>query len=406
MGHAATLPAQAARSTSNEASARVFESVWAEMERRYAWRILEREVHNPASAFAHLPYAWQDYDNRHAAAFREKHKLLELIAGARDDWEAILRLRHWAFMNLRDGQPSWGLGQGYAAETVDASLAGATFYCTYFAYVFVAAASACGFPARHLGIDNLRGPDEPGSHHGVADVWVNKYRKWVHVDPNYDHHYELDGVPLNAEELGQAWRRNQGQGIVGLVGLDRREVERPRAGIAGQHESACFYWHYIDTLNAVFNRGRLSWPDPVVFLVDEERKKNTWLQGRPPETYPHVRYKNGTFLTTERLADAYPDLNGTRFDLLEPGKVPYLARVVFAGSCVPNFSHHVARVDGGAPQVIKGIEFPWQLHLGENRVEFRAVNLAGHEGPPSRLAVHVERLPGREPGWPTKKSAN
>lgn len=405
MGTATTAQVQGVARPRAEQPGRVFETVWAELERRHAWRITEEEVHNPAIAFAHVPYAWQDFDNRHAAAFREKHGLMELIAGAADDWEAILRLRHWAFMNVRDGMPSWPLGQA-PAQIVDSSLQGATFYCTYFAYVFAAAAAACGFPARHLGIDVLRGPDEPGAHHGVADVWVNKFRKWVHLDPNYDHHYELDGVPLNAEEMGQAWRRNQGRGIVGLVGPGRHESERPRAGIAGKHESACFYWHYIDTLNAPFLRTNLAWPDPVVFLVDEERRRNVWLQGQPPNTYPHGRYQNGTFLTTERVADAYPDLNCTHFDVMEPGKVPNLARVVFGPTCVPNFSHYVARVDGGAPQVIRGIEFPWQLRAGANRVEFRAVNLAGHEGPPSRLALRVERESGKTPGWPTKRSPN
>ncbi len=408
MGAATSAPISSATVSHQETATgkRTFESAWAEMERRHAWRIVEEEVHNPPLAIARVPYAWQDFDNRHAAAFREKHGLLELIAGAADDWEAILRLRHWVFMNVRDGQPSWPLSGHEPSQIVDASLHGATFYCTYFAYAFAAAASACGFPARHLGIDVLRKANEPGAHHGVADVWVNKFRKWVHVDPNYDHHYELDGIPLNAEEIGQAWRRNQGRGIVGLVGPEKREVERPRAGIAGKHESACFYWHYIDTLNDFFHRKNLTWPEPVVFLVDEERKQNTWLQGNPPNTYPHKRYENGTFITTERVDDAYPDLNCTRFDLLPPEKVPYVARVVFGRTCVPNFSHYVARVDGSSPQPIRGIEFPWQLKLGANRVEFRAVNVAGREGPPSRLALHVERESAKTPGWPTKKSAN
>ena len=75
-----------------------------------------------------------------------------------------------------------------------------SYYCTHFAYAFVAAASSMGYPARHLGIDCEHSSDEGSTHHGVADVWVNCLRKWVALDPNYDAHLELDGVPLNAEE--------------------------------------------------------------------------------------------------------------------------------------------------------------------------------------------------------------
>ncbi len=379
---------------------RHFEETWSILETRHGWRITEEDVLNPDIKIANVPYAWQDYDNRHAKAFREKHQLEELIEDAASDWEAILRLRHWAFMNLRDGKPSFPIQGSRASEVVDASLSGATFYCTYFAHGFVAAATSVGFLARHLGVDGLRTSEERGTHHGVADVWVDSLRKWVHLDPNYDHHYELNGVPLSAEELGQCWRKNQGEGVKGYVGPERRETHRPRAGLPGKSETACFYWHYIDTLNDVFNRTGRGWPDPVVFLVDEERKKNTWLQGQPPDTFSHGRYSNGTFLQTERYEDAYPDMNCTKLEILKPQKVPYVARMTFGRTYVPNLSHHHARTNGGPIQVIRGEEYPWQLILGTNELEIRAVNLAGREGPPSRIRVRIEEDGSRKPTWP------
>lgn len=79
---------------------RVFEETWRALEKNLAWKVTELEVHNPEIGLAKLPYAWQDYDNRRAAEFRERHRLAEVVAGAADDWEAILRLRHWTFTHV------------------------------------------------------------------------------------------------------------------------------------------------------------------------------------------------------------------------------------------------------------------------------------------------------------------
>jgi len=377
---------------------RPYEDVWAENEKRHAWKIAIAEWHNPPVKEAKLPYAWQDYDNRHAAAFREKYRLQELIAGSADDWEAVLRLRHWAFTHVRDGNPSFPAEA--PEDIVSSSLAGATYYCTYFAYAFVAAANAVGFSARHLGIDCEHERGEASSHHGVADVWVNSLRKWVAVDPNYDYHYELNGVPLNAEEIGNLWRSRKGDGMSVFIGPERREVPRGRQSRVDKHESCGYYWCYIDSENDTFHRRRQNWPNPVVFLVDEERKRRKWYQGDKENSQEHGRYTNGSFITTERYADAYPDLNCVNLTLLPPTKIPYGCRVQFGNGCTPNFSHVLLREDGGAPFRVDGLEYPWRLHPGANSLEARLVNHAGLQGPPSRVVVRVDEDRSRQPEWP------
>jgi hypothetical protein len=77
-----------------------FEDVWQELEKRHAWNIRVAEWKNPKPAVSRMPFCWSDYDNRFAAAFRERYRLQEVIAGARDDWAAILRLGHWTFVNV------------------------------------------------------------------------------------------------------------------------------------------------------------------------------------------------------------------------------------------------------------------------------------------------------------------
>jgi hypothetical protein len=382
------------------AGTRAFEAVWNELERRHAWKISELEVDNKPVAVSRFPFVWQDYDNRRAVAFREKHRLAEVIAGASNDWEAILRLRHWTYTHMRDGTPSFVPPN--PAALVDASLSGATFWCTFFAYAFVAACGSMGIPARHLGIDCEHTADEGSTHHGISDVWSNHLRKWVAVDAHHDSHHEVDGVPLNAEEVGQHWRSHRGVGMKSLIGPTSREVPRARACVPSKHESCGYFWHYIDCEVDLLHQRNQPWPNPVILLVDEERKRQTWYQGPKGKSYKHGRYSDGSFLTTEKFGDAYPDLNCARLSLLEPTK-PYSCRVQFGGG-VPNFQHYVAIIDGESEVRIDGVEYPWRLHPGVNAIEVRAVNTAGVRGPASRIRIRIEDDPKRKPEWPSVPS--
>ena len=33
-------------------------------------------------------------------------------------------------------------------------------------------------------------------HHGINEIWSNKYNKWFLSDAKYNHHFEKDGIPL------------------------------------------------------------------------------------------------------------------------------------------------------------------------------------------------------------------
>jgi len=377
---------------------RQFEKTWASLEADHAWTITESAIENRPIATSKLTYAWQDYDNRRAVEFRQRNGLEQIVAGAASDWEALLRLRQWVFTRIKSGNPS--LPSADPFHIVAGAEAGGTFYCTYYAYLFVAACGALGYSARHLGIDNERDKDGVGTHHGIADVWLNSLRKWAVVDPMCDVHYELNGVPLNAEEIGQRWRSHKGEGIEARVGPERRLVPRARRADPAYHESKGYYWCYIDTESDVFHRRGSLWPNPVVFLVDDERASRTWFQGQPPKTEPHARYANGTFVQTRRVEDAYPELNCTKIDL-EPAGLAGSCNALFYSHCAPNFSHYAVRV-GGRELRTEGANFTWRLCPGSNSLEVQAVNLAGQAGPVSRIEVHVEPDAGRKAEWPAR----
>ncbi len=382
--------------------ARPFDSVWSEIERRHAWKIEVAEYDNPEPALSRMPFCWSDYDNRYAVAFREKYNLEEVVAGAGDDWEAALRLRHWTFNNMINGtHPAFpGLEPFTTLDPftlVDTARAGGTFFCSHFSMVFVAAATSMGVVARKLSVDCEHTPDEPSNHHGVVDVWTNRFRKWVHLDPNYDHHYEFDGVPLSAEEVGRRWQTHKGEGIRAFVGPEHRPIDRARSGKTGEHESCALFWHLIECRSDVFRRDGRGSKSPAVLLVDEARKEQRWHQGKPPNTFERKGYSDGTLFVTEDVADAYPDLEAAKMDVLPPHKMPEYCRVQFSTPCSPFFSHYEVSVDGGAAQRVEGIEYPWRLHKGSCRIEARSVNLAGWRGPAYRMTLEVSKRPGSQP---------
>ena len=390
-------------SSERPGSQRCFEDAWAELEKRHAWRIAEEEARQPELNFSQLPYAWQDYDNRFAVEFRSRHNLPAVIAGARDDWDALLKLRHWTFTHLRFGLvPSIEMTGPDPTVIVEASLAGGTFYCTHFAHAFVAAAAAMGYPARKISVDCDHSESEESTQHGIADVWVNRFRKWVAFDSNFDAHYEADGIPLNTEEIGRRWQTHRGEGVDALIGPDSRRVPRARGGKRDAPEACSFFWHYINCQNDIFNRHARLWPVPVVMPVDEARRSKQWYSGSPPKMQALDWRTNRAFLVTERCADAYPDMNCAKLNAAPPSNMPYYCPVRLERSCTPNFSHYEIATDGGAPLRFDGIEYPWRLRTGVCALEACAVNLAGHRGPPSRLRIRIEENPERKATWPGK----
>ena len=75
----------------------------------------------------------------------------------------------------------------------------------------------------------LRRPDRLGSgstEHTSTEIWSNQHRKWVMLDPTFAMYVEMDGVPLNAYELRQAWFLGEGRELVFVVGKERKRYRK------------------------------------------------------------------------------------------------------------------------------------------------------------------------------------
>src|SRR5688572_23495212 len=177
-----------------------------------------------------LPYVENDYsrrfkfdahDNPKLKLLRERYRLDEVVAPGRDEFDRQVLLLDWAHRQLKSfGRPS-SPARG-ALDILDANDAGHTFFCAHYADVFVSAAAAMGWVDRKLA---LRRPDHVGSgstEHSSTEIWSNQHRKWVMFDPTFAMYAEMDGVPLNAWELRQAWFGPGADDIVFVIGKERQ----------------------------------------------------------------------------------------------------------------------------------------------------------------------------------------
>ncbi len=81
---------------------------------------------------------------------------------------------------------------------------GQNFRCVEYGIIAAACAQSLGMPARVLSLKRKDAETaEYNAGHVLAEVWVDEYKKWVIVDPQWDAIPELDGIPLNAVEFQQ-----------------------------------------------------------------------------------------------------------------------------------------------------------------------------------------------------------
>lgn len=169
------------------------------------------------------PYALREDDFHHPrlALLRRRERLDDVVAGARTQFETIVRLRAWARRQWEAGAdfyyPPWD-----AVEILDlARLHDNRGFCAQYAVVFLQACQSLGIHARYV--------DLPG--HFTVAVWSDDYDRWVVMDPTNDVHYERDGLPLRGRDLYRAYWEDDARGIVEVDSrLNRKAVSRADIG--------------------------------------------------------------------------------------------------------------------------------------------------------------------------------
>jgi len=325
-------------------------------------------------------FRFDSFENPKLKELRERHRLDEMIAPGRDEFERQVLLMDWTHRQFkRFGRPSTNCHGALAI--LGAIGEGHTFFCAHYVEVLVSAAASLGWVDRSLALRRHQGVNKVGgsTEHSVTEMWSNQHRKWVMFDPTSNMVLETNGVPLNAWEIRQEWFYRGGTNLVFVVAKERKRYRKSDLPIV---------------LGYFAGFGELT--------VDPDEPDKYGFIGYIPNTdlmdagYDYAKM----FITKDALCD------GTKWHVrtlpANPAVDPYfpIGQAALSlraeGSSIrvalktltPNFKRYEIRVDGGEWKD-SGDNFLWPVHPGSNRLEARTLNQFGVQGPISTAEIDM-----------------
>jgi hypothetical protein len=238
--------------------------------------------------------------------------------------------------------------------------------------------NAYGYVTRCLGAgegerDGLEG------HHGLNEIWINAYNKWVLSDAKYNYHFEKDGIPLSALEVRDAYLKNKGADIMLMMGPDRIPTPYDEEQKRSKELYARIYtWVEWEKSN---NRCT-AWPDvdsKLNMFQDDYFKHHTWLWGGKPHWAYGTPYMN---LVTDRNAIEWTPNTISSSLQIEGAK----ARVELT-SQTPNLKTYEMKRAGEEVWTVVSDHPEVALVNGRNEFAFKTVNLANVSGPLHRIII-------------------
>jgi hypothetical protein len=198
----------------------------------------------------------------------------------------------------------------------------------------------------------------------------------VIIDPTFDIYYEMDGAPLNALELHNAWFANNRNKIKIVLGDNSAEAKRQPFGLIDYYDN---------------------------FFI---RMRNDWLTNRYPRWHPKSNsimnslgwsdeYTKKDILVarrTTRKEDLYWELNRTHIEIVSHEKRgENLTLKLYLDTFTPNFNGFVIapKKENKTIHTIDPV-FNWELEPGLNTLEAAAVNKFGIKGRSSIISVNYK----------------
>jgi hypothetical protein len=326
-------------------------------------------------------FRFDSFDNPKLKELRDRHRLDEVIAPGRDEFERQVLLMDWTHRQFKTfGRPSTNCHGALAI--LNAIDEGHRFFCAQYAEVLVSAAASLGWVDRSLALRRHQGVNKVGgsTEHSVTEIWSNQHRKWVMLDPTSNLYLEKDSVPLNAWEIRQEWFYRDGTNLVFVIGKDRKKYRKSNLPIvlgyfAGFGELAV----HPDELDKYGFIGYIPNTDLMDSGYDYAKMfitKDALCDG----TKWHVRT-----LPANPAVDPYFPMGQAALSLrAEGGSIRVALKTL-----TPNFNRYEVRIDRGEWKP-SDENLAWPTHLGSNRLEARTVNQFGVTGPVSIAEIEVK----------------
>jgi hypothetical protein len=333
--------------------------------------------------------SFEDLTSPKFKTFREKYMLDTVFHGEEDEFKRMLILRNWirTVMDISDFEDSYP-GDDYADRILDAGLKGQGFHCGHYKIVQNAVMNSFGYVTRCLGAGpGVKGG--PNGHHGINEIWSNKFHKWFLSDAKYNHHFEKDGIPLSALEIRDEYLKNKAAEIVLVKGPDRVPIDGDglvnSKGVVEQWGKERFAQTYTWIEWEAFNNRFTQWPDNddavshLNMYADDYYKNNTWIW----DGKPHWAYKTEFMIpVADRNAIEWTP-NTVKTDV----KINGDKAIVKLYSDTPNLRSYQMKRSSENEWRDVGESFEVELTEETNELSFRTINLAGVTGVASRVVV-------------------
>ncbi len=310
-----------------------------------------------------------------------KYQLDTVFHGEKDEFQRMLILREWIKTVIEIDDIGPYPGGGYVESILDAAMDGSGFHCGHFMKVQNGIMNAYGYVTRTIGA----GPGVKGivdGHHGINEIWSNKYNKWFLSDAKYNHHFEKDGIPMSALEIRDEYLKNGATDIVMVKGLNRIPTKFDETFNRSAASFARTYtWIEYHTNNNIFT----IWPNHETLLTmyaDDYFNNNIWIW----DGKPHWAYKKSDFMILETDRDNIewtPNTIESKVSI--EGSVAYIQLI----SDTPNLKEYqMKKLPSGE---WKKVGISLKINLSEDTQEyiFRTVNLADIYGPEHFVKIEL-----------------
>lgn len=351
-----------------------------------------------------VEYAYEDFGK--LARLRETFGLDKVVAGAKTEFEAQLKLMRWAYEVPIGGLNYWSWDYydlPQAKRSADGSIAMQKDYtgrrrdqhCLYCNLTLVSACLAMGYPARWV---NIATRTTYG--HEVVEVWSNDFNKWVFLDATRDYYiYDPDtGIPMSLTEINARLAEIMPRPpewdvpVRWLIPSDSLAYNVRVAFREGDNKFSVK--DIAQGPHLLFFKGQLHLPLRNDFASRHTpvpwRLTSNWggslFYGFYTDTFARKREYS---LHTNRVQDFNPPLNQSALTLTETGRPGVIG--VDIDTVTPCFAAFSVTMDNGAPIDITGHSFEWTLHEGLNTLSVRTKNSAGILGPASVVKVVMNR---------------
>ena len=347
-----------------------------------------------------LPYVHEDFARLNE--LRQRFELDAIVSDAATEFEAQLKLMHWAYkvpldrldayrwnyFDLprldRDASGRPGLLGDYRMRRRDG-------HCLYCNLTLIAACLSMGFPARWVNISTKHTYG-----HEVAEVWSNEFDKWIFLDATRDYYiYDPDtGIPLGLVEISErlaeimpgpaTWEYPIQWRLPDLEMLRAARVAYRQGDnafsiddLSGGPEHLMLKGH----LQMVLRNDFASRPWPLPW-----RLSSNWGSDLFYCFYSDVFPRKREYPQhTRRWQDFSPPLNQTELFLSETAEPDVLR--VDVDTETPCLDAFLVKIDRAEWREQTTPSLEWRLREGLNQLRLKVRNSAGVCGPESHAAV-------------------